>query len=281
MNVFFTGDLHFGITSDYAINQMIEHALEENVDLFILIGDLAESRISVSLFETCMDFFCRTKIPALVIPGNHDLWVESRTGNHGKQNSSRKLYDKTLKGITEDKGGIWLETTNHIIGKIGFVGSYLHYDYSARDNVGVTNGLSDDYFHHNRSSILNDGTYMPDITDDRKFAKEVGQSFQKRLKLAQNNPDIETIVVATHVPCMECQITRRPFNYSWSVATPFFGNLSHQHLLLSSDKVKYIVSGHSHQGSENIIEHNNRKINIINLSSDYGKPSGKMLKIGI
>lgn len=275
MKIAITGDVHFPTASRNQLVAMTEDMLNDNVDAIAIIGDIAEVRQKFDYFRTCLDIFRETapSIPILVVPGNHDLWVHDSQGW-----DSRDLLENLLPEATKNAGCHWLETLNFAIDDIAIVGSYLHYDYSAKDQIGPASLLPDEWFQANKHRILND-RFMKGLPSDIEFAKELGDHFRSRLLVAQRAISIEKIVVLSHVPCIEQQITRNPHNYDWSIATPYFGNLSHQDFILDLTKVRFVVSAHSHRRSHSVVQTKHGDVQIINLGADYGRPEFTTLQL--
>lgn len=263
MKIAITSDLHYPITSKETLEQFaISIAEQHHPDCICLLGDIGESRMNIDNFRKCCDIFKSIlQIPMIVLPGNHDLWCDTLQCN------SMDLLNTVLPDQAKSIPAHWLENENVIINRIAFVGSYLHYDYSARDKVGVTAMYPEEFIESNRNSVINDGL-MRGQPRDKEFAATLGKEFDKRLLVAQNDPTVNDIVVLTHVPCMECQITRNPYDVKWSLSTPYFGNLSHEKLITSCNKVRLVVSGHSHRGNYN----KEGNIDVYNLSCDYKNP---------
>jgi len=268
MKIIVTSDLHYPTTSKDQIMDLIRDIKEEKPHFLVIAGDIGENRISSYMFYDCLDFFAQQGLDCLigVIAGNHDLWAPQAYNGHILI-SSLTLWERYLKSMTENTGAIWLESQNIVFGNVAIVASMLHYDFSAIDKNGSAS-FSKAYFIKHKKEIVNDGKFFVDLPNDISFAKSIGDSFRERLLSAQNNPDIKEIIVVTHVPCLEPQITRKPWDFQWSVATPFFGNLSHQELILSCDKVSNVISGHSHQDID--IKFAGKRVAVI--GSDYGSP---------
>lgn len=260
----------------YALEEFARQAVSVDPDVVVLAGDIGETLVSTDCFGDCLSLFRENfDCPILVLPGNHDLWVYPKN-NH----NSRDLWEHTLQSITESLNCFWLEGSNWIHDRIAIVGSYLHYDYSAADKTGAAAGMPDDFWAKNKHKVINDGNYLHGLPDDKTFAKQIGDGFRKRLLEAQNDPQIDSIVIVTHVPCMECQMTRRPQIFDWTLGTPYFGNLSHQEEILACNKVHNVISGHSHQGNDNTVTREGRAdLRVVNLSADYGRPAYEIIYV--
>jgi len=91
-----TADLHYPITSVTKIQEMIGMMRAEIPDIAILGGDIAETRIDVDYFEYVINMFTNvfSRIPVLVLSGNHDLWVSDVS-----QYTSLDLWKKELRSL--------------------------------------------------------------------------------------------------------------------------------------------------------------------------------------
>lgn len=267
MKIIVTSDLHYPTTPKHAIMDLIRDIKNENPHFVVLAGDIGENVVSPYMFYDCLCFFAQ-RLDCLVgvIAGNHDLWAHQLSNGRIAINSL-ELWKRYLKSMTENAGAIWLESNNIDFQDTTVVASMLHYDFSAIDKDGSAS-FGKEYFIKHKSEIVNDGKYFVGLPGDVDFAKTIGDSFMERLLSAQNNPDVKEIIVVTHVPCLEPQITRKPWDFQWSVGTPFFGNLSHQDLILSCDKITNVISGHSHQGID--IKFAGKRVAVV--GSDYGSP---------
>lgn len=269
-----TGDLHYGNTSAISIQKIAKAIRKTNPDIIAIIGDVAEVRSDFDKFESCLKFVktANPEIPVLVIPGNHDLWVGDQNWN------SVDLFERLLPDATARANCHWLENKNFVLNGVAIVGSYLHYDYSAKDTVGPCSVMPDEWFEYNKGTFIND-RFMKGHGRDAEFSQKIGAEFKKRLQAAQDDDAVSSIVVVTHVPCMELQIRRNPHDYDWAKLTPFFGILTYEDFIKSLSKVRFVVSGHSHQKARATISEGGRTIEIYNLDSDYKKPKFIVLDV--
>lgn len=260
MKIAFTSDIHFPITNIIQLRNHIQAIKNDNPDIVVIAGDIAESRIDHKLLKTVLNEFRQYFNKVLVLAGNHDLW-------NNKQCSTIELWDSFIEQSCDTCGCFYLEKSNYIVDDICFVGSYMHYDYSAKDTIGPCSSFSNKYLQINKGKINNDGNYMS-IFDDIEFANKICEDFMHRLTKAADNPAIKKIVLVTHVPCLEEQMLRKPFDYNWSLGTPYFGNLTYQDIINKIDKIIGVISGHSHQKYYN--KTNQREVFVI--GADYKKP---------
>lgn len=267
MRIAITADLHLGNTPKRLIKSMAEEIAQNSPDAIVLAGDIGEVLYSLKYFRECIEIFVDTlKVPCLVIPGNHDLWTKTDV-------TSLSLFNDILPQMTKDAGAVWLQDGYFLVGDIGVVGSYLHYDYSGRDTVGACADFSDEYYAKNKWSINNDAEFLKGLPSDIEFANKLGIELCNQLQLAQDDDRVKHIVIATHVPCLEEQTCRRPHDFNWSRGTPYFANLTYRQNILSANKVRCVVSGHSHQGRKEDVMVGDRVISVVNLDSDYKNPS--------
>lgn len=282
MKIAFTTDTHLvigyeGMTSEAQIKQLRDDIYAEKPDVIVHGGDIGEVRIDERNITYVLQILSEDEgIDCVGVCGNHDLW-----SNPGPVTSDT-FWSLTIPEMFHNNGWTYLEQTTWIKDGVAIVGSYLHYDYSSADPEGASANFiranfpdwtHDEYYERMKKRVVNDAKFFRGLPRDKDFAKLIGDAFEKRLLAAQADESVHSIVVVTHVPCMPCQITRKPFDWHWSCSTAYFGNLSHTKVIMGCSKVKFILSGHSHQDNRNPIEFDDGQIvDIITLGSDYGKP---------
>lgn len=276
--IIITADLHYPITKKEILRQHFAEIASHKPDAVIVAGDIGETRITTQWVTECLKMLRDVvDCPVGAFAGNHDLW--SNQHKHASVRprgtyTSAELWASLLQKSVEDAGCEYIENKVFMVGDIAIVGSYLHYDYSAIDTVGPCSQFTPEYFEENKYKVNNDGVYFIGVPDDRTFAKQIGVGFCKRLKESQKDKSVKSIIVATHVPCVEEQMTRNPHNFQWAFGTPFFGNLSYVKQMLKCDKLTHIVCGHSHVDHYKIIERGNMKnVRAVNIGGDYGAPA--------
>lgn len=290
MKIAFTADTHLvcdyeGMTTEPQLFALRDDIYAHNPDIIAHGGDIGEVRVDLKNFTRVLQILGEKK-EGVLVAGNHDLW-----SNPGAvcPVSSAMLWSEVIPKMCQDHGWHYLEEKNWIKDGVAIVGSYLHYDYSAKDLEGVAvnyiranfpDWSQDEYYERMKKRSVNDAKFFRGLPRDKEFAKLIGDAFRKRLLAAQEDSDVHSIVVITHVPCMPCQITRKPHEWHWSCATAYFGNLSHVETIMECSKIKFILSGHSHQGNRKLLElSNGQVIDIITLDSDYRKPSFEVIEV--
>ncbi|UWZ86969.1 metallophosphoesterase [Occallatibacter riparius] len=106
-----------------------ERVRDLEADVFVIAGDLAND---LSGWTRALEHFHSLAIPKLVIPGNHDVWIESRRALQRAQDSRWK-YRVALAERAAQQGFHYLPNTPVVLNGVGFAGSLGWYDYSFRD----------------------------------------------------------------------------------------------------------------------------------------------------
>lgn len=260
MRIAITSDLHYPMTSKNTILDMINSILLAEVDVVCLAGDIGESRISPNNFRDCVEFFTNEFKNVCVIAGNHDLWSEN--------NQSQLLWDSALEEFCYSVGAKYLEKKNFVKDGVAICGSYVHYDYSARSK-DVEEEFDDAWFATHKDNFNNDANFLKLKKSDKIFSHDICGRFIDRMRGANGDTDVHSIVAMTHVPCFESQVPRK---LEWTFSNAYFGNLSFSREILGISKLKHFVSGHTHCATEEVKEIGNRIVKIATLGSDYRKP---------
>jgi 3',5'-cyclic AMP phosphodiesterase CpdA len=265
-----TSDLHLGITDWGTLRDLAEIIANESPDLLILAGDIGEG---VTRFSSCLNIFKNLSCPIAVLAGNHDVW--SREGKH-----SQDLWDTLLPSIVRETNYIWLEDSIWQQEGVAVVGSIAWYDYSAVDPVFF--GLEANLFATRKRFYNNDARYIDWAWSDQEFAKIVGDRLITRIQQLQDDPEIDTILVITHLPVCETQMKRKPHEPQWGFSNAYFGNMTLGQRILAFSKVKVVISGHTHIAREGLESHSlvcNEQVLTYVLGSDYNQPTYRMIRI--
>ncbi len=289
MKIAFTADTHLvcgyeGMTTETQLEALRDAMYAEDPDIIVLGGDVGEVRIDLSNFSRALEILGEGK-PGVVVAGNHDLWC-----NPGPI-TSEVLWSETIPKMCQDHGWHYLEDENWIKDGVAIVGSYLHYDYSSADPEGAAinhiranfpDWTPDEYYERMKKRVVNDAKFFRGLPRDKEFARLIGEAFEKRLLAAEADTEVHSIVIVTHVPCMPCQITRKPYEWHWSCSTAYFGNLSHVTTIMGCSKIKYVLSGHSHQENRSVVKFTDgQEVDVITLGSDYAAPTFEIIEVGV
>lgn len=247
MRIAITSDIHFTPHKEDMVIQLAQNIQRCLPDILCIAGDIGEGQDN---FEQCLTIFqTYVHCKIAVCCGNHDLWFSDNT---------EERFDN-LANITKKLGMCWLDSHNLNHRDVSIVGSYLHYDYSAK-----VIDLPDEYYKINKKHMNRDAWYMLGI-DDMRFANELGIGFLERLNNAKN----PRIVVITHIPCISHQLIRKPNDITFSLGTAYMGNITYEKHILSNERVTDIVSGHVH--NKRFVTING--INIQTIGADYNNYS--------
>ena len=261
-----TSDLHYQITPEEKLRALAGVIATQAPDLTVLAGDLGEP---LERFVACLACFVGLPGDVAVLAGNHDVW--HRKGAH----SSERLWEDLLPAAAQDAGMIWLEDTVWRKGAVAVAGSLAWYDYSAVDpNVPP---YPPDYFAKVKDRFNPDARYIDWPWSDLEFAARLGDRLVSSVLALDLDPSVRGTMVVTHVPLFDAQMCRKPFDQVWGFSNAYFGNLSLGQRLLSTKKLRRVVSGHTHVGREGVVRRPSGPdvdpIAVTVIPSDYGHPA--------
>lgn len=131
MKIIYTSDLHVDISenNNKIIDYLVDYVIENKPDIFIIAGDLANTsnEIDKSLYR-----FKSINCRKVFIPGNHDLWIESKSKLKDGFDSSYK-YEIELPTICSNNDFIYPVKEPFIFENMAIIGTVGWYDYSLRD----------------------------------------------------------------------------------------------------------------------------------------------------
>jgi 3',5'-cyclic AMP phosphodiesterase CpdA len=231
-----TADLHLPITKPERIARLADEVRSFGPDAFVVAGDLGESYTD---FERCLNLLReRVTCPMWILAGNHDVWARPPY-------DSSRLWLEVLPRLVAGAGCQYLEGTSFRLGDVAVAGSIAWYDYSAADPGIEASALqfAQNKFLHNADALRIDWEWS-----DPEFAENVGRGLLVELDCLQADTAVRQIVVVTHVPLLEGQMSRDPGNAEWAFSNAYFGNLTLGTKVLLHRKVSHILSGHTHVG---------------------------------
>ncbi len=157
-------------------------------------------------------------------------------------------------------------------------GSIGWYDYSAAEPAL---DLGPAWYAAHRRELIVDGESMDAGFDDRAFAAERSRVLLADLDALEGNPEVRAVLVVTHVPLLEDQLSRRPWDREWAVRTAFYGNLTLGAEVLRRPKVTTVVSGHTHGGKRaTVFRKPGSPVTALVVGSDFGRPATVTVEIG-
>jgi hypothetical protein len=131
VRIAFTSDVHADVSPRNG--QLLPH-LARRVealapDVLVLAGDTANS---LAALERTLTAFAGVRARKLLVPGKHDVWIESRNALRKGRDSWHK-YVTAIPEACARRGVECLVGAPVTIGGVGFAGSIGWYDYSLRD----------------------------------------------------------------------------------------------------------------------------------------------------
>jgi predicted phosphohydrolase len=259
-----TSDLHLGITSAESLRILAQQIAAEQPALTVLAGDLGEP---LDLFVSCLKVFAAVPGQVAVLAGNHDVWA--RGGS-----SSQDLWEKHLPEAVRAAGMLWLEEAIWQQEGLAVAGSLAWYDYSAADAAAAP--YPAETFAAFKGRFHNDARFINWPWSDQEFATRLGDALYKRLQELEADPAVRAILLVTHVPLFEEQLTRKPGDEVWGFCNAYFGNLTLGERVLGISKVREVISGHLHIGRAGRAARPRfpdwPPIPVSVIASDYGAP---------
>lgn len=220
MKVAYTSDIHADVTLNNTrlIPYLIKRIEEINPDVFVIAGDISNSLESL---DNTLRLFSELSCLKVMVPGNHDVWVESNNSVRKGKDSFYK-YRQAIPQVCQKNGFSYPIADPVIIDKTAIIGNIGWYDYTLADiRLGSLYNFTD----------YVKGTFEEGTWNDTKYAvwlKAPNSSYWKdRLKaltnnmvfemlfgelknLVQNIPDnIEKLLIVLHTaPFRECIIPK-------------------------------------------------------------------------
>jgi hypothetical protein len=256
-----TSDLHLPITPAATIADVARAIAAFGPHAAVIAGDIAESLKDLAY---CLQVFRLTvSCPVWVLAGNHDVWARDAR--------SKRLWQELLPESVREAGCNWLEGTAFVQEGVAVAGTIAWYDYSGADaTVDATPAI----FAAEKPYYNPDATLIDWEWNDLQFAALVAQPFLDTLDRLEADAAVRQTVVVTHVPVLECQMSRRPDNRRWAFTNAYFGNLTLGKRILQRPKVTHIVSGHTHvERHGRMPGADGRTVEAWVLGSDYRRPA--------
>jgi 3',5'-cyclic AMP phosphodiesterase CpdA len=261
-----TSDLHYDsesrLTPPATIAALFEEIHAVGPDAVVLAGDVGHP---LENFRGCLAGVRSLGVPVAVLAGNHDVWVDD------EGIGSKELWEHRLADTTREAGAFWLEQDDVQVDDVAIVGSLAWYDYSAAPEHLR---FPDEHFARIKRLLNNDGSRIDWPWSDVEFAARLRQSLVHRLAQLEQDAGVRAVVVATHVPVFEEQMTRKPGNEQWELSNAYFGNLTTGAAVARFPKVRAVVSGHTHCGRRGTVAREGaHPIEVHVVGSEYGEPA--------
>lgn len=264
LQIAITADLHWGHRHGMdETRQLIAHLYEEPPDVLILAGDIGHA----ILFGDCLAQFSELDCQKLLVPGNHDIWVEAES-----ERDSLQRYQEDLLGISKDYGFHYLDAQPWLMPEVnlGIVGTINWYDYSWSE--GKLQEMYPDEIERLQTMRFsrgrhNDVNFVRWPLDNRQFTTMIVDTFEQQLEQTLSQVD-RVMVVAHHPPFYGLNFPRSepPTSMDGLLWDAFAGNTRMEEILKRhADRIDYVFCGHTHRERENRLGH----IRGFNIGSDY------------
>lgn len=131
MKVAYTSDIHADITlnNKQLVPYLVNRIKEIEPDVFVIAGDVSNS---LDGLDNTLKQFSELECLKVMIPGNHDVWFESKNSLRKGKDSFYK-YREAIPQICKSNGFIYPIEEPYIINNIAIVGNLGWYDYSMAD----------------------------------------------------------------------------------------------------------------------------------------------------
>jgi predicted phosphodiesterase len=254
MRLAFTSDLHI---DSHAANrrvwqEMVAILQDIQPDVFICCGDIAADARQFGLTLFALE---PLRCPKLLVPGNHDVWIQN--GNWLRRGvTSRQKYYELLPALCREAGfhPLWLEP--YVLGDVAFCGSMGWYDYSLRNHAFDEQFSLQDYHRkHFQDHLWNDARFVhwhssqedgttshpvSDVALTAHMADELTRQLQCAQQLAPR------IIAVTHMlPFRAMMYYHQEPQQDYFGA--FMGSLLLGDVLQTCPKVELVLSGHTHR----------------------------------
>lgn len=253
MRIAFTSDLH---TDHHIANRLVWQAMvarlrELEPDVFVCCGDVSAEEQQFGLTLMALE---QVACPKLLVPGNHDVWVQHPAWLCRGITSAQKYY-RLLPALCRAAGvhPLWLEP--YVLGDMAFCGSLGWYDYSLR-NVALDAVITDaDYRRKTfRGHVWNDGRFVrwpaADTTDarprrlsDAALTAQMVQALARQLREVQ--PQVRRIVGVTHMLPFRSLVQYRQEPRADYVRA-FMGSVLLGEVFQTCPTVELVLAGHTH-----------------------------------
>ena len=257
MKIAFIFDLHVDSLPDASevIDCIHKRLLSIKPDVFIIAGDIAAR---TQLFEQTLASFAAIPCKKLLIPGNHDIWVESTSLEKGIHSGVK--YTKIIPQICSRNNFISLGAEPYIIDGIGFAGTIGWYDYTLRnktfDNLFTMHTYRQKHYENRFTwNDLKFAHWMDSQDnrrkDDEEVAKEMEVALQTQIESLKLMNTRTIVVVTHHIPFQKMVMhpNRLPFDFF----SAYMGSSGLGSAILDEPSVKYVICGHSHIQSSHTI----------------------------
>lgn len=257
MKIAYTSDVHADITLDNGrlIPYLVKRIQEISPDVFVIAGDVSNS---LSSMDGTLKLFNELSCLKVMVPGNHDVWIESNNSLRKGKDSFYK-YRQAIPKVCSQNGFLNPITEPLIIDNIAIVGNIGWYDYTLADSRLTNTYNFMDYVRGTfEEGSWNDTKYAvwlknPDSTNWRERLKTFSNNsvFEMLLEELKNSvqkipDDIRKVLIVLHTaPFKKCIIQEdKPSPFDAYEGSSQIGEFIKT---ISKDREIRIICGHRHK----------------------------------
>ncbi len=268
MKLAFTSDIHVDSSPRNVelVRVLAERLIDIAPDVFVLAGDIGSER---DKFAEGLAAFADLTCPKLVVPGNHDIWIDSNRQLRKGIDSTRKYFE-ILPDICRRHDFVPLWMTPYRIGDVGFIGSIGWYDYSFR-NHKFDDEITDEMYaggKYGRSMWIDMrrawwlkqpiGKIQKPQRDrlcrpDGEICAEMIDALMKQADKVSADGVARIIAVIHHVPFK--RMVKYINDLSWDFFATFLGSERMGEALLSNTRISHAICGHTHHKVDLTVGH--------------------------
>lgn len=256
MRVAYTSDVHADITLNNAriIPYLVNRLREINPAVFVIAGDISNTLKSM---DDTLKLFSELSCLKVMVPGNHDVWIESNSSMKKGKDSFYK-YRQAIPQVCSQNGFLYPITEPYVIDDVAILGNIGWYDYTLADSrLSSTYNMMDYVKGIFKEGIWNDTKYAiwlknsdsPNWKDRLKTMSNISL-FEMLFNEFKNSvhkipDDIRKVLIVLHTaPFKECIIPKdepSPFDaYEGS------SQIGEYIKMISKDREISVICGHRH-----------------------------------
>jgi 3',5'-cyclic AMP phosphodiesterase CpdA len=243
----FTADLHWGTrrSGDEATNLLVRFLEAQPPDVLVLGGDQGAG----GHFAECLALFDGLACRKALVPGNHDIWVETDDA----RGDSLDVYQQHLPRVCAAHGFHYLDRGPLYLSEAGvaLAGSINWYDYSW--SLDALRRRTPDWEERLRVKMFtrgrhNDARFVRWPLDDCRFTAEVVATLERHLTEALSQAD-KVLVVTHHPPFHGLTFPRAgPPTVDGLLWDAFSGNTVLEAVLARhAPRIPFAFAGHTHR----------------------------------
>ncbi len=264
LRIAITADLHWGHrTGADAVRLLASYLHAEPPDVLVLAGDLGVG----PAFDECLRLFADLPCRKALVPGNHDIWVQTDDAAH----DSLTLYEKELPVSSArfgfhylDQGSLLLSDGVALVGSINWYDNSWAIDELQRRFPAEVHRLRSMRFTRGRH---NDANFVRWPLDDAHFTAQVVTTFERHLQAALAARD-KAIVIAHHPPFHGLSFPQQelPLSLDALLWEGFSGNRAMEVVIARhAERIPFAFCGHTHRAREAMLG----PVRGYNIGGDY------------